>query len=68
MMNLHRITKSYRPPDDGWIERTLLVQRCERLRSEIAEHKWYESERAGRDIGWHRATISYAIHQSKQRL
>lgn len=30
-------------------------------REEIMKHKWYESEKAGRDIGWAWALIDWTI-------
>ena len=53
--------------DDAWLKRTRLFAQAERLRAEVNVHKWYESERAGRDIGWDRAAVSYAIFRSQQR-
>lgn len=31
------------------------------LKEEVNKHKWYESERAGRDIGWAQALIDWTI-------
>lgn len=31
------------------------------LREEVNKHKWYESERAGRDIGWAQALIDWTM-------
>ena len=53
--------------DEAWVRRTRLFEQAERLRAEVNVHKWYESERAGRDIGWDRAAVSYAIFCSQQR-
>lgn len=53
--------------DDAWVHQTLLVRHAAVRKAEIATHKWYESERAGQDIGWERATVRYAIHQSLRR-
>ncbi len=44
-----------------WIGRTLLVRECRRRRVEIERHKWYESERAGYDIGWDRAEVDWLL-------
>lgn len=52
------------PADLAWVSETRLYQYAARLRSEVDEHKWYESERAGMDIGWDRAAVSYHIHQT----
>jgi len=31
-------------------------------REEILKHKWIESEKAGRDIGFEKALVSWVIH------
>ena len=31
------------------------------MQEEINKHKWYESERAGYDIGWARAVIDWTF-------
>lgn len=31
------------------------------MKSEILLHKWYESEKAGHDIGWERASVDWMI-------
>lgn len=31
------------------------------LREEVNKHKWYESERAGKDIGWSRALLDWTF-------
>jgi hypothetical protein len=37
------------------------------VREEISLHKWYESERAGHDIGWERAAVSWMMHPHVKR-
>jgi hypothetical protein len=44
---------------DAWIGQTLLVRRWEEMKNEILLYKWYESEKAGHDIGWERASIQW---------
>jgi len=46
---------------DQWVRDTLLVRRWENMKSEILLHKWYESEKAGHDIGWERAAVDWMI-------
>lgn len=46
---------------DEWVKRTFLYRACECLRTEIERHKWYESEKAGHDIGWERAAVDWMI-------
>ena len=31
------------------------------LREEVNKHKWYESERAGKDVGWAQALIDWTF-------
>ena len=47
---------------DSWIEKTKLVSRWREIKRSVEEHKWYESEKAGRDIGWNRAFTDWLIH------
>jgi hypothetical protein len=57
-------------PADAWIGQTLLVRRWEEMKREILLHKWYESEKAGHDIGWERASIDWMGrygHQLRRR-
>lgn len=44
---------------EDWMEGTLLVRHWEAVKRDILLHKWYESERAGRDIGWERASVDW---------
>lgn len=48
---------------DAWVRRSLLVRHWQAVKEEISTHKWYESERAGHDIGWERAAVRYRIFQ-----
>ena len=50
---------------DGWVGQTRLVQQWEEMKKEILLHKWYESERAGHDIGWERASVDWMIRFGK---
>lgn len=47
---------------DQWVRNTRLFRHRECMKREITLHKWYESERAGYDIGWERASVDYMIH------
>lgn len=58
------LSRAVAPADLAWVSQTRLYKHASRLRSEVNEHKWYESERAGTDIGWDRAAVSYQIHLS----
>lgn len=43
------------------IENTFLYKEFLAQREEIMKHKWYESERAGKDIGFAQALIDWTI-------
>lgn len=47
--------------DVTWVRNTLIYRRWEAMRRDILLHKWYESEKAGYDIGWDRAVIDWMI-------
>lgn len=34
------------------------------MKKDILLHKWYQSEKAGRDIGWDHATVDWMIHHN----
>ncbi len=44
-----------------WVKTTRLVRQWEDMKREILLHKYYESEKAGYDIGWDRAAIDWMI-------
>jgi hypothetical protein len=44
------------------LERSSLYREWVAEREEILKHKWLESERAGRDIGFEHALVSWAVH------
>ena len=46
---------------EDWIKKTKLFKQHRHLREEISLHKYYESEKAGYDIGWERAAVDYLI-------
>ncbi|NKB23323.1 MAG: hypothetical protein GKR87_02830 [Kiritimatiellae bacterium] len=47
-------------------KKTKLYIHGQELKKEINLHKWYESEKAGYDIGWERASIDWMVrHGSK---
>ena len=47
--------------DTGFLRNTLLFRQWESMKREILLHKWYESEKAGHDIGWERAAVDWMI-------
>jgi len=50
---------------DEWVAETLLFKRWSAMKREILLHKWYESEKAGHDVGWERAATNWMIHYSQ---
>lgn len=48
-------------PDACWLRNTLLFRQWEDMKKEILLHKWYESEKAGYDIGWERAAVDWMV-------
>jgi len=49
------------PTNSGLLKNSLLYQHFQAQREEILKHKWYESERAGHDIGFERALTDWII-------
>lgn len=43
------------------VEKTSLYQEYLAMREEIFKHKWYESERAGHDVGFAHALIDWTM-------
>jgi hypothetical protein len=50
----------------GLLQRSSLYQEFVAEREEILRHKWYESERLGRDIGFEAALVSWVVHHRAQ--
>ena len=48
--------------DRGLLLRSSLYREFLAEREEILKHKWLESEKAGRDIGFENALISWVVH------
>ena len=46
---------------DQWVKNSRLYARWQEIKHEILLHKWYESEKAGHDIGWERAAVDWWI-------
>ena len=52
----------------GILENSALYQQFLKEREEILKHKWIESEKAGQDIGFERALLSWVCnHREKWR-
>jgi hypothetical protein len=43
------------------VEKTSIYKEYLAMREEVYKHKWYESEKAGYDIGFIRAVIDWTI-------
>ena len=53
---------------DAFLEKSSLYQQYLAEREEVLRHKWLESERAGRDIGFERALMEWILnHRAKWR-
>lgn len=48
------------------LTRSSLYQEFLREREEILRHKWIESEKAGHDLGFERALVSWVVHHRAQ--
>jgi hypothetical protein len=56
------------PPANDLLKNSSLYREFQAEREEILKHKWIESEKAGRDIGFERALTDWIIkHRSKWR-
>ena len=52
----------------AFLEKSSLYQQYLAEREEVLRHKWLESERAGRDIGFERALMEWILnHRAKWR-
>ncbi len=59
--------RSRRESDEAWMKNSLLFREWDRMKQEILDHKWYESERAGYDIGWDRASVDWLVRHGRKR-
>lgn len=66
-MNPIRVQKTETPLSEDWLNKTNLFQHWHQKKKDIGTHKWYESEKAGHDIGWERATIDYLIRHDQKK-
>jgi hypothetical protein len=56
------------PPANDLLKNSSLYREFQAEREEILKHKWIESEKAGRDIGFERALTDWIIkHRSQWR-
>ncbi len=58
-----------KPPSVGELLRnSLLYRQSQAQREEILKHKWYESEKAGHDIGFDQAQTDWTLKHRTQWL
>jgi len=55
------------PDPTAWITESRLVREWRQMKQHILEHKWYESEKAGCDVGWEKASVDWLIHHNCKR-
>lgn len=58
---------SHSDTEDSWMHKTSLFREWDEMKQEILKHKWYESEKAGRDIGWDRASVDWLVRYGRKR-
>ena len=58
---------SHSDGEDSWISKSSLFREWDEMKKEILKHKWYESEKAGRDIGWDRASVDWLVRYGRKR-
>ncbi|GEM_PF-1488765 len=66
-MGKQRYRVSCEAPADTWMKDTSLFREWDEMKREILKHKWYESEKAGRDIGWDRAMVDWMVRFGSKR-
>lgn len=64
LMNRREPMSLRRTAECHWLRDSLLFKKCEVFKEHVNVHKWYESEKAGRDIGWDRAAVTFMIRNS----
>ena len=50
----------------GLLESSALYKKFMEEREEILKHKWIESEKAGQDIGFEKALLSWVCHHREK--
>ena len=56
------------PSTGDLLKNSLLYRQFQAEREEILKHKWYESEKAGRDIGFDQALTDWTIKHRAEWL
>lgn len=52
---------------EEWARKTALFREWEEMKEDILRHKWFESEKAGHDVGWDRAVVDYNLRIRKRK-
>lgn len=52
---------------EEWARKTALFREWEQMKEDILRHKWFESEKAGHDVGWDRALVDYNLRIRNRR-
>ena len=52
----------FSPADESLLTRSTLYRELIVEREEIMRHKWFESEKVGRDIGFEQALVNWLVH------
>jgi hypothetical protein len=60
--------KKRAPSRGDLLSNSLLYRQFQAQRQEILKHKWYESEKAGHDIGFDRALTDWTIKHGSEWL
>lgn len=50
----------------GWIKGSSLFRHWNGIKEDILRHKWYESEKAGYDIGWEKASVDWMVRYGRR--
>jgi hypothetical protein len=56
------MTETFQTDSRSLLERSSFYRELLAQRDEILKHKWIESEKAGRDIGFQTALVSWLLH------
>ena len=61
VMNINTSKNDKKSLMNPWVKNTRLYREWEDRKKDILLHKWYESEKAGHDIGWERAAVDWMV-------
>ncbi len=52
---------------EEWARKTALFREWAEMKEDILRHKWFESEKAGHDVGWDRALVDYNLRIRRRK-